>query len=793
MKFSESWLREWVNPQGVTTQQLIEQLTMAGLEVDAVEPVAGEFNNVVVAEILTAERHPDADKLQVCQVNVGADEPLSIVCGAQNARPGIKIPCAMIGAVLPGNFKIKKSKLRGVASFGMLCSEAELGLAESASGLLELPDDAPVGQDIRSYLQLNDQVIEVDLTPNRGDCLGIRGIAREVSVLCRATYKPLQVSPVAETIADVFPVSVEAKQACPRYLGRVIKGVNSAAVTPLWMVEKLRRSGIRSIDPIVDVTNYVLLELGQPMHAFDLAKLEQGLTVRYARPDESLTLLDGQSITLSDDILVIADAAKPLAMAGVMGGEDSGVSAQTTDIFLECAFFDPIAIAGKARKYGLHTDSSHRFERGVDFEGQQLAMQRATELLLAIVGGEAGPVTEQVAATHLPQKAPIELRRARIAQVLGFVLADEVVADTLQRLGLELSPTDAGWTVAVPSYRFDLEIEVDLIEELARIYGYNKLPTLAPKAELHLQAQPEGQTSLRKVRNLLVARDYQEVITYSFVDRKLQQLVCPHLQSIALENPISADMSDMRTSLWSGLLKTVQYNANRQQSRIRIFETGMRFVQTDDSLLQQPMIAGVITGSRDDESWHGKAVSVDFYDVKADVEALLAIAGQRGGISFAAESHPALHPGQSARLYLNGQAIGWFGAIHPQFAQQLDINKRTYLFEIEQAALLSADTVSYRAVSKYPSIRRDLALLAKETLQAEAVCQCIREAAGALLKDVFVFDVYQGAGVAEGYKSIAVAILLQHPEKTLNEDDISEISARLIEKLDIHLGVSLRE
>ena len=791
MRFSEKWLREWVNP-AISTDELVAQLTMAGLEVDSAAPVAGDFTGVVVAEIIEAQQHPDADKLRVCKVNAGEGEPLSIVCGAANARVGIKVPCAKIGAVLPGNFAIKRAKLRGVESFGMLCAAAELGLAESSDGLLELPADAPVGVDIRDYLQLDDRAIEVDLTPNRGDCLGIAGMAREVGVLNRLTVTPVHCAEVKQSIGDVFPVEVIAKAHCPRYVGRVIRGVDLSRPTPQWMVERLRRSDIRSIDAVVDVTNYVLLELGQPMHAFDLNELKGGIRVRLASAGEKLRLLDGQELELTADSLVIADHQRPLALAGVMGGEASGVSAKTVDLFLESAFFEPIAIAGKARSFGLHTDSSHRFERGVDFELQRKAIERATALLLEIVGGKAGPVIEVASTENLPHLPSIQLRRERIKRVLGFSLPDNEVAEILERLGMDVVTTADGWHVVPPSYRFDVRIEVDLIEELGRVWGYNNLPTHLPQLEASAAPRSEKSLQLSVLKQALIDRDYQEVVTYTFVDKKFIELLTPGQASVSLANPISADMSEMRTSLWAGLLKTAMYNLNRQQDRIRIFETGLAFT-TEAGLQQQPRIAGLICGAVTPENWTGKSQSVDFFDVKGDVESLLALTGGASAYEFVSGSHPALHPGQTAQVLRNGKAIGYVGALHPELQKTLDIASKIYLFELGLADISVRSLPQFKELSKYPEVRRDLAVIVDEKISAQAILKIVRESAGALLTDLVLFDVYQGANLETGKKSVAFGMTLQDATRTLQDEDINPVVERVVTSLREQFKVTLRE
>jgi len=792
MRFSEKWLRDWVNPE-LGTDELVAQITMAGLEVDSVEKVAGEFSGVVVAEIISAEPHPDASKLQVCKVDAGEAEPLQIVCGAANARPGIKIPCAKIGAVLPGDFKIKQAKLRGVESFGMLCAEQELGMAESSDGLMELPLDAPVGANIRDYLALDDAAIEVDLTPNRGDCLGIAGLAREVGVLNRAAVTQVPCPQVKQTINDTFPVSVEAKAQCPRYVGRVVRGVDLARPTPVWMVERLRRSDIRSIDPVVDVTNYVLLELGQPMHAFDLNNLQGGICVRLANDAEKLTLLDGQEVSLNADTLVIADQTGPLAMAGVMGGEASGVNAETKDLFLESAFFDPIAIAGKARSYGLHTDSSHRFERGVDFELQHNAIERATALLLDIVGGSAGPLIEVLSTEDLPHLPSIQLRRDRIKRVLGCDIPDIEVEDIMGRLGMDIVTTGSGWHIVPPSYRFDIRLEVDLIEELGRIYGYNKLPTTRPILEGIAPKREEVVIAADRFKDVLVGRGYQEVITYSFVDKKYIELLTPDQPSVSLANPISADMSEMRTTLWAGLLKTASYNLNRQQDRLRLFETGLNFIKAGAELRQEAHIGGLICGGVAEESWFGKVRSVDFYDIKADVEALLALSGGTNTYTFEAGEHKALHPGQTAVVKCGDKVIGHVGALHPSVQKELDINQKVFLFELVLPEIRRGSLPQFKELSKYPEVRRDFAVIVDENIPAQAILKNVYETAGSLLTSLVLFDVYQGDNLEAGKKSIAFGITLQDSVRTLQDEDINPLLEKVVSSLKETFNVTLRE
>src|SRR3989344_4166498 len=792
MKFSEQWLRSWVNP-GVARDELVARLSMVGLEVDAVTPVAGQFSGVVVGEILNAEQHPDADKLRVCQVSNGS-ETFQVVCGAPNARAGIKIPFAMIGAELPGDFKIKQAKLRGVESQGMLCSASELQVSDDNSGLMELAADAPVGQDIRIYLGLDDASIEIGLTPNRGDCLSLAGLAREVGAIYGATVAPVSVAPVAASHNEVRPVDVLIPQACPRYLGRVVRNVDLSKPTPLWMVERLRRSDIRSIDAAVDITNYVMLELGQPMHAFDLAEINGGIRVRMAEEGEKLVLLDGQEVSLRADTLVIADHNRALAIAGVMGGEHSGVSAKTHDLFLESAFFDTIAVAGKARSYGLHTDSSHRFERGVDSQLARHAMERATALLLDIVGGEAGPVIEVASATDLPNIAPITLRAERISQMLGMDMEGAEVERLLTALGLGVTAQGAGeWLVDVPSHRFDISLEVDLIEELGRLYGYNRLPVRYPQARLAPQAKAEAAVDLPALRRLLVARGYQEAITYSFIDPKLFELFNPGVAPLMLANPISADMAAMRSSLGPGLIKALEHNLNRQQSRVRLFESGLRFVGQLEGLKQEPMLAGVICGGRLAGGWaHGRD-DVDFYDVKADVEALLASAGAGGSFTFVPGEHAALHPGQTACIEREGRVVGFLGAMHPELSKALGLDQTVFMFELVLAEITQGVMPKFQELSKFPEVRRDLAVLVDRDVPAQDLLGAIRAAAGEWMTDLKLFDVYHGKGIDPHRKSLAVGLTWQHPSRTLNDDEVSTTMQNILTSLEQRFNATLRK
>ncbi|WP_370978214.1 phenylalanine--tRNA ligase subunit beta [Agaribacterium sp. ZY112] len=791
MKISESWLREWVQPE-VDTEELIEQLTMAGLEVDGIENVAGEFSGVVVGQIEQTEQHPDADKLRVCQVKGPNDELFQVVCGAANAREGIKIPFAMIGAVLPGNFKIKKAKLRGVESFGMLCGQTELEAGDDDSGLWELAADAPVGEDLRSYLQLEDNIIEVDLTPNRADCLGLKGIAREVGVLNRCDVQQPEFEKAPVTSAKSIAINLAASDACPRYLGRVIEGVDISKPSPLWLQEKLRRSDIRPIDAVVDVTNYVLLELGQPMHAFDLDSINGAITVRMAEDGEKLTLLDEQELSLKSDTLVIADEQQALAAAGIMGGLSSAVSETSSNLLLEAAFFNPIAIAGKARNYGLHTDSSHRFERGVDYNLAAEAMERATQLIIDICGGQAGQVQLAEDSAKLPQSKTVRLRRARIESGLGFAIPDTDVVEILTRLGLQLIDTnEEGWSFTVPSYRFDISIEADLLEELARIYGYNNLPTTTNFVPQQLPTKSETQKHIDELAAQLVGRDYREAITYSFIEPALQQRFFGDAEAVELLNPISADLSVMRTSLLPGLVQTCVNNAKRQHSRIRLFERGLRFKLEGDKLNQVDGIAGLIFGEREASSWLASKERVDFYDIKGDVESLLSVGGLQ--VSFSADQSLAhMHPGQCASVSIDGEQVGYVGALHPELAKAVGLKKGAFVFELDLEPILRASVPSYRVISRYPEVERDLAFLVASTTPAAEMEKAIASAAGEHLKQLKVFDIYSGEGIDSERKSVAFNLTFQDSSRTLNEEEVNAAIDAVISKLEGDLDATLR-
>ena len=787
MIISEQWLRTWVSPQ-VTTDALSHKLTMIGLEVDSIAGAAEAFSGVVVAQIIAAEQHPDADKLRVCTVNAG-DETVQIVCGAPNARAGLIAPLAKVGAVLPGDFKIKKAKLRGVESQGMLCAGAELTISEDNDGLMELPADAPIGADIREYLSLDDQVIELGLTPNRADCLSVRGIARDVAVAFDETLNETATAPVESTIADTFPVAIEATAKCPRYLGRVIKNVDLSRPTPDYMRERLERAGLRSIDAAVDVTNYVLLELGQPLHAFDLDQLNGGIVVRECKPDEVLTLLDGTEQALEPGTLVIADHTQPLALAGIMGGADSGVSESTTNLFLESAFFIPELMAGRARSYGLHTDASHRYERGVDFQLQREAMERATQLFIDAVGGEAGPVTEVVSDADLPVNEAVLLREAQIEKLLGIKIDRVEVERILEGLGFWVVGHKQGWLCTAPSWRFDMGLEVDLIEELARLIGFDAIPSQPIKASLIPVGVPETRRALRMAKNELVARGYFEAVTFSFVAPEVQSYFDPELSPIALKNPISADLAVMRTSLIPGLLKAIAHNASRQQSRVKLFETGLKFM-SEEGTEQIPMLAIAVSGLRDLEGWSTDKTAADFFDVKGTLEGLLANLGDR--LTFEASVFPGLHDGQSAAILVDGKCVGRIGAVHPSVRKAMGIPANTVVAEVLQSVVNEVAMPAYDDISKYPETRRDLALVADKSAASAEVLSTIRKAAGSLLTKLDLFDVYEGAGLAEGKKSLAIGLTFQDQSRTLDESEVSSAVDQVLDSLKEKLGIELR-
>ncbi|MEO6118563.1 MAG: phenylalanine--tRNA ligase subunit beta, partial [Methylotenera sp.] len=710
MQFSENWLRSLVNTD-LDSEALSHALTMAGLEVEDMQPVAATFNKVVVAKILSAEKHPDADRLQICKVDVGLAEPLQIVCGASNARAGLIAPCAMVGAELPG-ISIKQAKVRGIESFGMMCSSKELGISAEATGLLELESNAVVGQSIREYLDLDDHLFTLKLTPNRSDCLSITGIARDVAAITGAKTNFEKISLVADEIDQTKNVIVLEQAGCPRYCGRVITGINAQAKTPDWMIKRLERSGLRSISAVVDITNYVLLALGQPMHAFDAAKLSGDISVRFAKENEALSLLNDQTIALKADDLVIADANGAIALAGIMGGKPTSVTNETADIFLESAFFAPSVIAGKARRLGLSTDSSYRFERGVDFANTRNALEYATALVKQICGGSVGKVTE--VTSLLPTRSPITLRLMRLVSVLGIPFEQEAVAKLLTQLDFTFTITDSVFTVTPPSYRFDIAIEEDLIEEVARLHGYDHIPATLPVATLNMLPAPEATLHQNKLRDRLVAAGYQEVVNYSFVDESWERDLLGNSNPIKLKNPIASNLSVMRTSLWGGLLDTLVYNLNRKQERAFLFEVGAVYHQQANAYVEETRISGLAYGSAKPEQWAAENADIDFFEVKAHVNMLV---GEE--VSFEKAEHTTLHPGQTARILLKGKPIGWLGKLHPKWQQHYNLTKSTYLFELDVTAILNRPFSAYEEVSKLLPVRRDLAVVMDENIAVQ--------------------------------------------------------------------------
>ena len=796
MKFSVQWLKEWC-PVELAPEDLAERLTAAGLEVDTVSPVASPFEGVVVGEIVACQPHPDADKLKLCHVDDGSGQVLQVVCGAPNARLGLKMPFARVGAVLDGGdkgpFKIGKAKLRGVASFGMCCSARELGLSDDHAGLMELPGDAPIGRDFVDWLKLDDAAIDLELTPNRADCLGIKGLARDVAAITATEGTPLAVEAVPSASDERLPIELADPEDCPRYVGRIIRGIDPTARSPLWMQERLRRSGIRSISAVVDATNYVLMELGQPMHAFDLDRLQGGITVRRGRAGETLTLLDGKEIDLDDHLLAICDDAGPVALAGIMGGLDSGVTDDTTNILLESAWFRPATIMGKARDLGLHTDSSHRFERGVDPEGQVEAMERITGLLLEVCGGTAGPLLVVESTEHLPVREPVTLRLDRLNRVLGSDLGAREVQQILERLGMGLEPVEGGWKATPPSARFDIEIEEDLIEEVARVHGYDNLPAALPSGELTLPALSETRVANTAFRDALCAAGYQEAITYAFVDHALLKALHLEAGALPLANPISSDMDVMRTALLPGLLKALGRNLRYQQERVRLFETGKVFLQ-GDALDEVERIGAVACGSALPEQWGAGDRRVDFFDLKGDLERMLALRGGRamGDVRFETAEYPFLHPGQSAAVVVDGKRAGWIGALHPAAQKALDLKLPVVAFEVDFEVISNREIPSANIISSFPSVRRDLAFLVPGEVSFAQIADATRELAGTLLTDLNIFDQFSGQGVEKGYKSLAISLILQDVSSTLTDEAVDSLIERVVKGLGSRLDAQLR-
>ena len=791
MRISIQWLGEWLGsvpePRG-----LAARLTMAGLEIEAVEPAAPPLPGIVVGEIIERDKHPDADTLSVCKVSTGVGT-VQIVCGAPNARAGMKAPLATIGAKLPGGMEIRKATLRGVESFGMLCSARELGLSEDASGLMELPAEAVTGATLTDALQLDDTVLEVNLTPNRGDCMSVQGVAREAALLTGAALRGPACAPVPAQSGERFPVRLEPGAGCARFAARVIRGVRPDAQSPFWMRERLRRAGLRPISSVVDVTNYVMLELGQPMHAYDLGELVGGIVVRRAKAAESLTLLDGRVVQLDPQVMVIADHSKPLALAGVMGGEHSGISDATTDVLLEVAFFLPDAVAGRGRRYGLVTDASQRFERGVDPTLQERAVERATRLLLDCAGGEPGPTEVTELRDELPRRATVAFRPERARRVIGAPVADDAIGHIFERLGMDVSRDGATWQVRCPPWRFDVSIEEDLIEEVARVHGFDRIPEADARVRESMPAQSETLVAAETAADLLVQRGYHEAITYSFVDPALQAMFCPGEPALELANPIAADLAAMRVSLWPGLARALIENQRRQQPRVRLFEVGRRFTLSGGALAEVPVIAGLASGAALPEQWGVRAEAVDFFDVKADLEALLRATGASGEFRFVPDRHAALHPGQTSRILRSGRPVGWLGRLHPEIERRLDLTYSALVFEIETESGLAAVVPQHREISRFPAVRRDIAVIVDESVPVQALLDRIRASAGALLTDLVLFDIYRGAGITPGRKSVAIGLNLQDISRTLADVDTDAVVAQVVTDLEREHKATIRD
>ena len=792
MKFSERWLREWVDPP-LSTEELAARLTGGGLEVDSVAPVAEDLSQVIVAEVVAVWPHPGADRLSLCRVDAGAGEQLRVVCGAPNVRQGMRAALALPGARLPGGVKVRRSRIRGEESKGMLCSARELGLGTEEDRIIELSRDARIGKELRDELALDDVTIDIELTPNRGDCLGLAGIAREVGALTGVVVEHPRCDPVAAETEDEIAIRLEAPADCPRYVGRIIRDIDAGAETPMWLRERLRRSGVRSVSAVVDATNYVMLELGQPMHAFDLNELTPPVRVRRARGGEHLTLLDGAALVLDDRALVIADESGAVALAGVMGGSRSGVSGETRHILLESAWFHPRTIAAEARRRGLHTDASHRFERTVATDLQRRATERATALLLDIVGGRPGPVVDECRQDHLPIPARITLRESRIRRLLGMALEPDDVTGILARLGMQVEEASPGeWRVQAPPFRPDLTIEADLIEELARVHGYGRIPDRSPVSDLRMRPRAEAEPGLSAARDLLASRGYQEAVTFSFVNAGLQAAMAPDTPAIPLANPISSEMAVMRAQIWPGLIRAMLYNINRQRTRVRLFETGLVFHRTSNGVCQEPVVAGVATGPVNPEQWGEAARDCDFFDMKGDVEALLERCRVSGRVSFEAASLPALHPGRSARVLFDDSPIGSLGEVHPELTREWKHTTPVHLFELSLSSLLVGRRLRFEPLSKHLPVRRDLAVVVDESTSAEAIRACVGQAGVDVLDNLELFDVYRGEGIDPGKKSLAIGLSFRHGSRSLVDEEVEEGFRIVVSALETRLGAVLR-
>ena len=792
MKFSEKWLREWVDPS-METDELAHRLTMIGHEVDSLETQGSGLDGIVVGEVLEASRHPDADRLSVCQVSAGGEAALEVVCGAPNVRKGMKSAFAPAGTTLPNGLKLKKAKIRGVVSNGMLCSAIEIGLGEESDGILEFDDDAPTGAPLAEYLDLPDVSFDLDLTPNRGDCFSVLGIARDVSALTSTPMKAATVDPVPATLDDCHPVELVHSQGCPRFAARVVRNIDMSADSPTWMKERLRRSGLRSIHPVVDVTNYVMIELGQPLHAYDLARLNGPIRPRLANEGEKLVLLDEKEVELLPNTLVISDNSGSIGMAGIMGGLSTAVTDDTRDVFFEAAFFSPEIMAGVARQYGMHTDASMRFERGVDPHGQVRAIERATELLVAIAGGEAGPLIDHHVEAHLPERQEMSLRKSRLGRILGTEIPVDRVTEILSSLGLETDEIDEGWRVKIPGYRFDIDVEDALVEEVARIYGYDEIPEITATGNTPLAAAPEEIVGLDRVAAALVARDYQEVITYSFIDAEINKLISGNESPLMLSNPISSEMSVMRGSIWAGLIEAAAANVARQQDRVRFFEIGKTFHGSLDEPQEVVRVSAIVVGDVLELQWGSSAQAIDFFDIKSDVEALLGMAGAISECRFESMQHPVLQPGQAARILRNDESIGLIGKLHPNIASRFDLDKGAFLFELDANKSFAAPVPIAKKVSRFPSIRRDIAVIVRDDVRSADLVAAAESAAPDLVRNVRIFDIYKGPGIEAGLKSIALGLILQETSRTLTDEDADTVMAAVLRKMQADFGAELRD
>ncbi|VFP86685.1 Phenylalanine--tRNA ligase beta subunit [Candidatus Erwinia haradaeae] len=796
MKISELWLREWVNPT-INSLELCNQMVMAGLEVNNREPVSPNFHRVLIGEVVKCVRHPHSNTLYITTIDIGASNVLNVISSAVNCRQGLKVAVAPVGAILPGHCAIQKTKLHGEISEGILCSFSKLGIPIEQEGIIELPTNASVGTDLRQYLQLEDHIIEISIPANRADCLSIMGIARDVSVISRTPLYESKVTPIFSAVPNLISIHVDTPEDCPRYLARIIKKVNIQASTPLWMREKLRRCGVNSLSPVLDVTNYVLLELGQPIHTFDLEKIQGDLSIRYAKKGESVIHLENGTVRLDGNTLVVADEEKILAIAGIAVSKHASVTIQTQDLLLESAFFRPSSIVGRARRYGLHSDTGSRFERGVDSKLQYKALERVTSLLLTICGGSPGPVIDITHDSALPLPNIINLYRKNLDRLIGHCIPHKTVTDILERLGfMILTRQDHDhWKVIAPSWRFDIAIEVDVVEEVMRIYGYNQIPNMPVQASLVMSQYCKKDFPLQRVKELLIDKGYQEAITYSFVDPKIQSMLHPKQEGLRLLRPVSRDMSVMRLSLFSGLLGAVLYNQHRQQSRIRLFESGLRFVpdiSAPYSIRQELMLSGVISGDRYSEHWDLERSEVDFYDLKGDVESIFDMQHKLYQIKFIRELNPAFHPGQCAAMYINTDYIGCIGVLHPEIERNLGLKGRIVVFELIWNRILDSIVPHVLPVSRFPANRRDISIVVEEHILAGDILRECKKVRDKYIIDVNLFDVYRGNKVAPGFKSFTISVIVQATTRTLEDYEITNTITKCIAALKNRFNARLR-